>query len=73
MEKLEDTVKRIRAAKYLIDIKEVCKRTTLSRCYIYKLMALGEFPRQVKLGPRCVAWVETEIEAYIQAAINNRG
>ena len=46
--------------------------TTKSRSYIYDAMGRGEFPRQVKLGGRSVAWVESEVQDWIEARIAAR-
>nr|WP_089658096.1 MULTISPECIES: AlpA family transcriptional regulator [Halomonas] len=56
----------------LIRIKEVMDRTGLARATIYKYMKLGLFPKQVKLGTHAVAWVESEVEAWIQSGIEYR-
>lgn len=56
----------------LIRIKEVMSRTGLGRSTIYKYMNLGRFPQQIKLSARFVAWVESEVEAWIQERIELR-
>ncbi len=56
----------------LIGLKEVTARTTLSKTSIYELMKENRFPRQVKLGSRSVAWVESEVEDFVISAINSR-
>lgn len=41
--------------------------------HFYKLVQLGKLPRPVKIcGSRSVAWVESEIEAMIDAAVAER-
>ena len=47
----------------------VTARTGLSGSTIYHLMSKGEFPQQIKLGPRAVGWDDDEIEAWIQDRI----
>jgi len=47
-------------------------RTGYSRSTIYALMAVGDFPRPVRLGSRAVAWVESEVDAWISARIEAR-
>lgn len=47
-------------------------RTGYSRSSIYAMMEAGDFPRPVKLGPRAVAWVESEVDAWIAARIEAR-
>ena len=56
----------------LMNLKEVTARTTLSKTSVYELMKDGRFPKQVRLGSRSVAWVESEVEAFITSAINSR-
>ncbi|WP_227369343.1 MULTISPECIES: helix-turn-helix transcriptional regulator [Halomonadaceae] len=56
----------------LIRIKDVMDRTGLARSTIYKYISEGKFPRPIKLGARAVAWVETEIDGWIQASIEER-
>jgi prophage regulatory protein len=36
------------------------------------MMAEGTFPKPVKLGARAVAWVESEVEEWILARIEER-
>lgn len=57
----------------LIRLPEVKKRTGLSRSSIYLSMQRGEFPQTVPLGRRAVAWIESEVDAYIDAQIKQRG
>lgn len=43
--------------------------TGLSRSTIYSWITAGRFPAPVKLGPRSVAWVKEEIEAWVNSRI----
>lgn len=56
----------------LARMREVCRRTGLSKSSIYDLMAQGRFPKTVRLGGRSVAFVETEIDEWIAARIAAR-
>ncbi|WP_445004818.1 helix-turn-helix transcriptional regulator [Halomonas mongoliensis] len=56
----------------LIRIKDVMDRTGLGRSTVYKYMNLGLFPKSVNLTTRAVAWVESEVEAWIQKGIERR-
>lgn len=58
--------------KSLIRIKDVTKRTGLARSCIYERVAAGDFPAPVKIGPRAVAWVETEVDQWINERIERR-
>ena len=44
---------------------EVELRTGLPRSSLYRLIAAGEFPRQRRLSPSTVGWLESEISAWI--------
>lgn len=48
---------------------EVMKRTSLSRTTMFEMIEAGQFPRQVKLGARCAAWIEGEVESWMQERI----
>ena len=53
----------------LLKLKDVIAVTGLSRSHIYGLIKKGEFPRQASLTIRSVAWVESEIEEWIDSRI----
>ena len=55
----------------LLSKKEVRDRTTYSFAHIDRLENQGLFPKRVRLGFR-VAWVESEIEQWIQDRIYER-
>jgi prophage regulatory protein len=54
----------------LIRLREVERRTAITRSEIYARMRQGVFPRPVRIGLRAVAWVEEEIDAYVTEKIN---
>ena len=56
----------------LIRLNEVKNLTGLSRSSIYQFIAEDEFPKQVKLGARAVAWLECEIQSWIDNKISGR-
>lgn len=41
--------------------------------HIYRLEKAGHFPKRVKIGPNSVAWAEHEIDAWMQARLDERG
>ncbi|WP_338803766.1 AlpA family transcriptional regulator [Xenorhabdus griffiniae] len=53
----------------LIRLPEVQRRTGYSKAWIYKLISDGAFPKQVKIGPRSVAFIESEIDDWIAQRI----
>ncbi len=56
----------------LIRLKEVMHITGLARATIYKYIKAKTFPMSVSLGDRAVAWVESEIDKWIEDRIVER-
>ncbi|HAT5065599.1 MULTISPECIES: helix-turn-helix transcriptional regulator [Klebsiella] len=54
-----------------IRVPEVLRRVGFGRTKLYELIRQGRFPEQVKIGPRTVAFVESEIDEWIEATIRN--
>ncbi len=53
-------------------LPQVKARTGLARSTIYRMIACGEFPKNLKLTERCSAWNSAEIDAWISAKIAAR-
>ena len=56
----------------IIKLKQVMEMTTFCRTTIYRLIKIGEFPKQIKLAERSSGWLESEVLDYLEAIINNR-
>lgn len=56
----------------LVSIKSVCAMTSMSRTMINALRSDGAFVEAVELGPRRIAFVREEVEAWIDARISAR-
>lgn len=55
-----------------IRLPEVRRLTGLSTSSIYEKTTSGSFPKQVKLGPRAVAWVKAEVNAWAAELVAKR-
>ncbi|MBA0207254.1 AlpA family transcriptional regulator [Pectobacterium aroidearum] len=55
----------------LIRLSEVMKKTGFGKAWIYRLISQNRFPQPVKIGIRAVAFVESEIDEWIQLTIEN--
>jgi len=53
----------------MIRLPEVCRRLSVSRSTIYMMVAQGRFPKPVPVGLRAVAWIESEVDAWIENRI----
>ena len=68
--------------KILIRLNEVMSRTGYGRTSIYRKMEDGSFPKSLKLGgppkdpnefdSRAVAWIEEEVDQWIESRIQDR-
>ena len=56
----------------IIRLPELLQIVGLSRPSIYRLVKLGEFPQQVKIGLSAVGWSRTEVEHWIAGRMNAR-
>jgi len=56
----------------IIKLPRVKEITTLSRATIYRRMAEGKFPKQIKLSERASAWVEQEVLDWLDSCIEDR-
>ncbi|MDR3055844.1 MAG: AlpA family transcriptional regulator [Zoogloeaceae bacterium] len=57
---MSQTISRLPAVK---------SKTGLSRSTIYLKVSNGEFPPPISLGARAVGWIESEIDAWLDAQI----
>lgn len=57
----------------LIKLKEVIEKTSLGRSTIYEFMTKGTFPKQISLGAKSVAWLESEVDDWIEDKVRGRG
>lgn len=66
----------IHRTHYTLRLKEVLARTGLSRSAIYDKLDPksrrydSTFPKQFKLGPGAVGWLEADIDAWIESRIS---
>lgn len=58
--------------KKLIKMPQVRGNTGLSKSHIYALAQKGEFPKPIKLSERSSAWVESEVQEWIDNRIAER-
>lgn len=56
----------------LIRLSEVQKRTGYSKAWIYRLLKEKRFPQSVKIGSRSIAFVESEVDEWVNQRIEER-
>lgn len=57
------------SSEKLLRLAEVKDRTGYSRSWIYKLIEQNRFPQPIKIGSRSIAFVEREVEEWINQRI----
>lgn len=53
-------------------IADVVRATGLPQSTIYQMVNLGTFPKQVRLSPRAVGWLDSEVMDWQRARIAER-
>ncbi|HGE5059142.1 helix-turn-helix transcriptional regulator [Aeromonas caviae] len=56
----------------LLRIRDVTARVCMSKPTIYLKIKAGDFPKPVTIGPKAVAWVESEVNAWLLQRMNER-
>jgi len=57
-------------SRKLLRLPQVKATTGLSKSTIYSRIAEGMFPKQILIGPRLVAWVESDIQNWIAEQVS---
>lgn len=68
-------LERVQAARKerLLRLKEVLHRVGYKRSRFLDLVRQGVFPKPVKLGPRAVAWPESQIDELVDRLAAGKG
>lgn len=56
----------------VLRLTQVMNSTGLGRSTIYKYIAEGKFPVPLQLSERCVGWLESEVQQWIQSRVELR-
>lgn len=59
----------VNMSQSFIRLSEVQRRTGYSKAWIYRLLKESRFPKSVKIGSRAIAFVESEIDEWINQRI----
>lgn len=56
----------------IIRIAEMMALTGRRRSALYEDIAAGRMPRQIKIGPRAVGWLRSDVERWIAERVAER-
>ncbi|MGY0158276.1 helix-turn-helix transcriptional regulator [Edwardsiella tarda] len=59
----------LKTQQSLIRLPEVQRRTGYSKAWIYRLLKENRFPQSIKIGSRSIAFVESEVDDWINQRI----
>lgn len=68
---MTSTTEITQSPRRLLRLKQVLDRTGLPKSTMYSRISAGTFPKQVPVGSS-VRWLESEVEAWIQALVDQR-
>ena len=54
------------ASNRFLRLNAVLDKTGLSRSTLYRKIEEGSFPKQITIGARCVAWLQSDIEEWMR-------
>lgn len=66
---LTQVLRTVQAPTVFIKLSGVQQRTAMSKSAIYRDIAAGTFPKPIQLGKRAVAWLESDVVAWMNARI----
>jgi prophage regulatory protein len=55
-----------------LKLQNVMSITGLSRSSIYLAISEGRFPKQINLGARSIAFLESEVQEWMEECVANR-
>jgi prophage regulatory protein len=59
-------------SRSFLRLSTVRSRTGLSRSTLYRRISEGRFPSPIQLGGRAVGWLDSDIDAWIEAQMRAR-
>ena len=60
------------APSSILRIKAVMQRTGLTRPTLYRKIAEGTFPRQIRISTNCIGWRESAVDAWLRSPMDYR-
>jgi prophage regulatory protein len=51
----------------ILRLATVLQLTGLTRSTLYRKVATGSFPRQLRISDRCAGWRESEVDAWLRS------
>ena len=62
----------MRVNSKFLRLPQVIDRTGYRKTAIFERIQQGDFPQPVKLGPRAIGWLDTEVEEWMRVRLRIR-
>jgi prophage regulatory protein len=69
---MHDEPPRPAAPSSILRIKTVMQRTGLTRPTLYRKIAEGTFPKQIRISTHCIGWRESAVDAWLRSPMDYR-
>ena len=57
----------------ILRVQDVLRQLGISKTALYNMLAAGDFPKQIRMGPKSVGWLAHEVDAWLAARMAERG
>lgn len=71
--RIDEVLSKIDDRTRLLRLKEVMDIVGMKRSTIYEHIQTSKFPRPINIGPRAVAWLNTDIQNWIAQRVMSGG
>ncbi|MBV31815.1 MAG: hypothetical protein CMK36_00040 [Porticoccaceae bacterium] len=58
-------------SKVFLRVPQVLERVGISRAQLYKLVSLGEFPRQIRICQKISVWLSSDVDDWIVSKLDS--
>ena len=58
-------------SKVFLRVPQVLERVGISRAQLYKLVSLGEFPRQIRICQKISVWLSSDVDQWIDRQVQS--
>ena len=69
---MHDEARSPSAPSSILRIKAVMQRTGLTRPTLYRKIAEGPFPKQIRISTNCIGWRESAVDAWLRNPMDYR-
>lgn len=69
---MQDNQTNLSDPSSILRIRAVMRRTGLTRPTLYRKIAGGTFPKQIRISTNCIGWRESAVDAWLRSPMDYR-